>query len=134
MEKSTAEITVQYIKEHPYIQSCLQKGLINYSSLARRISEELGITKKTSMEAILIAARRYHEKLQKEKDSEKKIRTLLQNSELEVKTKVAVFVLRKTIDFSVLHGIEKEIKEEQRVFYLIEGSDSYVLLIQEKEH
>ena len=74
MEKTTAEITVEYIKEHSDIKSCLKKRLLNYSSLSRLIAKELDIEKKTSKEAILIAARRFREKLKKELDHEKDIK------------------------------------------------------------
>ena len=57
MDKTTAELTTEYIKQHPAIKSCLKKGLLNYSSLSRLISKELNIGKKTSKEAILIAAK-----------------------------------------------------------------------------
>ena len=60
--KSTTELTIEYIQDRPFIKSCLKKGLINYSSLARLISSDLKIEKKSSMEAILVAARRFQAK------------------------------------------------------------------------
>ena len=56
--KNTTELTHEYVHEHPHIKHCLKQGLINYSSLARFIAKELDIEKKTSKEAILIAAGR----------------------------------------------------------------------------
>ena len=129
MQKTTTEITIEYIKSHPYIKQCLKQGLINYSSLARLISQELNIEKKTSKEAILIAARRFHHKLQKEKYFEKQIRDILSNSEIEIKNKIAVFILGKDIDYT---RIQKKIKQELGVFYIIEGSTNYTLITQDK--
>ena len=130
--QSTAEITSEYIKEHPEIKSCLKKGLINYSSLARLIAKELNIEKKTSMEAILIAARRFQDKLKKESSYEKRIKDLLSKSEIDIKNKMVVYIIDKNIDFNNLLIIQKKIREDYGTFYLVEGSDSYTLIIQEK--
>lgn len=132
MGKTTTELTNEYINEHPYIKSCLKKELINYSSLSRMIAQELGIGKKTSMEAILIAARRFKEKLKKDEGHEKKIKDLLVDSEIEIKNKIIVFILEKTLNFESLDELQKKIKKESGTFYLLEGSDNYTLITQEK--
>lgn len=132
MAKTTTELTVEYIKNHPYIKSCLKKGLINYSSLARLIAKELTIEKKTSQEAILIAARRFQEKLKGEVISERKIKDLLEESELEIKNKIVVVILEKNLNFDYIQELQKEIKTEMGVFYLLEGSSNYTLITQEK--
>ena len=132
MKKTTTEITIEYIKNHPSIKSCLKQGLINYSSLARLISKELKIEKKSSQEAILIAARRFQEKLKKEVYQEKKVRELLSTSELEVKNKVVVYIIEKNIDFELIEKIQKKIRKEPGVFYLIEGSVSYTIITQNR--
>lgn len=132
MEKTTTELTREYIKEHPHIQSCLKKDLINYSSLARLIAKELNIEKKTSKEAILIAARRYQEKLTKETGTEKQIKDLLDKSEISIKNKILVYVLEKSIDFEIIDDLQKNIRKDYGIFYLIEGSDHYIIITQEK--
>ena len=128
MEKTTAELTVEYIKNHPNIKSCLKSGLINYSSLARQIDKDLKIEKKTSMEAILIAARRFQDKLSKEKFYEKKIKDLLRDSEIEMKNKIVVFIVKKSINKNSF----QKIQNEADLFFLLEGSSSYTLITQEK--
>ncbi|MBI2655964.1 ACT domain-containing protein [Candidatus Woesearchaeota archaeon] len=132
MNKSTTEITSEYIKEHADIKSCLKKRLINYSSLARLISKELNIEKKTSKEAILIAARRFQEKLKQEINYEKKIKNLLADSEIEIKNKITIFVLEKDLDFVQLREVENFIKKDSGVFYLLEGSGHYSIITQDK--
>ena len=127
MNKTTAELTIEYIKNHPHIKSCLKGGLINYSSLSRLIAKDLKIEKKTSFEAILIAARRFQNKLSKEKFYEKKIRNLLSESEIEIKNKIVVFIVRKNLDKNYFQKNSFE-----GVFYLLEGSDSYTIITQEK--
>ena len=132
MNKTTTEITNEYIKEHAYIKSCLKKRLINYSSLARLISKELNIEKKTSKEAILIAARRFQEKLKQEINYEKKIKNLLADSQIEIKNKVTIFIFEKNLNFDQLHDIWKFITKDSGVFYLLEGSGHYSIITQDK--
>ena len=132
MSESTAELTAKYILEHHDIKSCLKKDLINYSSLARLIAKELKVEKKTSMEAILVAARRFSQKLEKEVQNDNKIRELLKNSELEIKNKISVFVLDKDIDVERVGSLQTVVKKEKGTFYLIEGSHTYTLIVQEK--
>lgn len=131
-EKSTAELTMEYIKEHPDIKTSLKKDLINYSSLARLISKELGIEKKTSNEAILIAARRFQEKLKSEMSYEKKIKELLSKSEIEIKNKIIVFILEKNLNMDNIESVQKTIRKEFGTLYLLQGSDNYTLITQEK--
>ena len=126
--KTTAELTIEYIKSHPNIKSCLKNGLINYSSLARQISKELKIEKKTSIEAILVAARRFQDKLSKEKVYEKKIKYLLRDSEIEIKNKIVVFIINKSISKESF----QKIQSEAGLFYVLEGSNSYTIITQEK--
>jgi len=130
--KSTAELTVEYIKEHPHIRNCLKKSLINYSSLARHIAKELEIEKKSSKEAILIAASRFSDNLKKETTDENQIKKLLEDSELEIKNKINVFIFNKHIDFNEMNNLQKTILNESGTFYLLGGSDNYTLITQDK--
>lgn len=131
VEKTTTELTNEYIKEHPHIQSCLKKGLINYSALSRLIAKELDIEKKTSKEAILIAARRFKEMLKKEITTEREIKELLSHSTIEFKNRITVFVVQKTTSFEIYEEMQN-IRKEFGVIYVIEGSDHYVIITQEK--
>ncbi|HIH37313.1 hypothetical protein J4460_04260 [Candidatus Woesearchaeota archaeon] len=130
MEKSTAEITVEYIKDHPHIKSCLKLGLINYSSLARMIAKDLNIEKKTSKDAILIAARRCQMQLKKEKSYESHIQALLTQSEIQVKNRIVVLICAKNALDILLEG-QMQAKKEQATFYLLEGSENYIVITQE---
>ena len=132
MEKTTTEVTIEFIKEHPDIKSCLKKGLINYSSLSRMIAKELDIEKKTSKEAILIAARRFREKIKKEEVYEHRIRELLSKSEIELRNKIIVFILDKDFNPDFIDGFQKKIRKESGTFFLLEGSGNYTLITQEK--
>ena len=106
MEKTTAELTEEYIKEHPFIKSCLKKNIINYSSLSRLIAKELNIEKKSSKEAILIAARRFKESLSP--SYEPTIKKVLEGSELEIKNKIISYTLEKTITIESIQELQKQ--------------------------
>ncbi len=124
MDKSTSELTVEYIKEHPHIKSCLKKGLINYSSLARLVSKELDLENKTSKEAVLIASRRYRTKLESELSHDQRIRCLLEKSELSIRNKIAVLVIEKK------QGFDPELQKD--TLYVLEGSDNFTVITHEK--
>jgi len=93
--QKTSKLTEQYLENHPSIKDCLKHGLINYSKLSRKISKELKIEKKTSIDAILIACRRFEAKLNSEKIHEDKIINILKKSELEIKNKIVVAIINK---------------------------------------
>ncbi len=132
MEKTTTELTIEYIKDHPDIKNCLKKDLINYSSLARLIAKDLDIANKTSKEAILIAARRFKDKLKKEISHEKEVKSLLASSETEIKNKISVYILEKGINLDYIDEIQKKVRKESGKFYIIEGSSNYTIITQEK--
>jgi len=129
---TTAELTEKYLSEHPSIKDCLREGIVNYSKLSRKIAKELNIEKKTSLEAILIAARRYSEKLKTEKVREEKIIEILKQSELEIKNKIVVVIVKKSFVSENLIDIEKKIKKQDDVFYSIEGTKTYTIITSEK--
>ena len=132
MEKTTTEITVDYIKEHPYVKVCLKKGLLNYSSLARLIAKELHIEKQSSKAAILIASRRFREKITKDISSEREIKDLFSTSELDIKNKIVVFILGKHLNFDRLLDIGKSVKKDEGLFYFLEGSHSCTIITQQQ--
>jgi len=126
---TTTELTEKYIREHTSIKECLKKGLINYSSLSRLIFHDLELSKKTSKEAILIAARRFKEKV-KNTGYEKEIHRILQESNIEIKNNIIVFTIEKMIYPDALIDIEKSIKKKQELFFSIEGTKTITLIVQ----
>ena len=125
------KLTEQYLASHPSIRDCLKKRIINYSQLARLIRKELK-NKRITMEAILIACRRYSHKIQKEKSDEEAIIRVLKGSELEIKNKIVVVIIDKEIYIDNLMDIEKKIRKKTDTFYAIEGTTSFTLIITEK--
>jgi len=127
---TTTELTNDYIFRHSSVKNCLKKGLINYSALARLIADDIGERKKTSNEAILIAARRFKEKLKKDEDIEKTIIEKIKESNTEIKNNIVVFTLEKNIYPDSLIDIEREIKKEKALFFSVEGTKTITLIIQ----
>jgi len=128
---TTTELTEKYISEHLSVKNCLKKGLVNYSALARAISKEISPEKKTSNEAILIAARRFKEKI-KGKSAEEDIINLFKNSNMEIKNNIIVYTLEKNIYPDSLIEIEKVIKKNKELFFSIEGTKTITLIVQKQ--
>ncbi|HHN81603.1 MAG TPA: hypothetical protein ENN11_03165 [Methanomicrobia archaeon] len=130
--KTTAEITKEYIDTHPSIKDCISNNLINYSKLAEKIAREKDIQKKTSKDAIIVASRRYFEQLRPKRSHEDVIMDILSKSELEIKNKIVVFIVKKTVHPRTLISLEDKIKKEQDIYYSIEGSTAITLITTEK--
>src|SRR3989338_1449103 len=112
----------EYIKEHPRIRDCLTNKLINYSSLARMISKELGISQK-NFDAILIACRRHRDKIKDQNVFETRILELLKKTKAELKNKMMVAVLEKNINYNSLLELQKEVTSRKEEIHIIQGSN-----------
>jgi len=122
------KLTESYIAEHPSIKDCLRKGLINYSSLTRKICKDLNLDLKKNFDAILIASRRYHRKVSKGTVLENKIIKILKDSKLEVKNKIVVVLVEKDIYYGHLIELQKEIKKKSELLHIIEGSNTMTII------
>ena len=125
------KLTENYVLQHPSVKDCLKNGLINYSSLSRRIASELNLNIKNDFDAILIACRRLKRKLKQEETFENKILKILKQSKVEVKNKVIAVVLEKDIYFESLINLEKEIKKKKEIFRVIEGASGITVITTE---
>lgn len=95
LEKSIAEKVKEYIEKQPYLKYTLKKGLINYSSLARKIQEDLEIK---NFDAIVVAIRRYLDKFSKTNLNESQIKKVLEKSTLEINTGINIYILKEKIE------------------------------------
>ncbi len=121
-----------YISEHPSIKDCLKNGLINYSSLSRKIAAELKIDLKKNFDAILIACRRFKGKLKSEDIFEKNILKILKNSKIEIKNKIIAVVVEKDVYFGTMLNLEKEIRKRKEIFRIIEGISAITIITSEE--
>lgn len=90
------EITEEIIKESPYLESAIASGLINLSSLARKIQPQIQkrLLKDIKFGAIIMALKRLEEKL---KSREKKITPALKSfGDLTVKSNLVEFTFRNS--------------------------------------
>ena len=125
---SITKLTEHYIAEHPSVNDCLKKGLINYSSLTRNICKDLNLDLNKNFDAVLIACRRYYRKVSKEPVLEDKIINILKDSKLEVKTKIVVVLVEKNIYYGNLIELQKEVKKKSELFHIIEGSNTMTII------
>ncbi len=124
---NVTRVTEQYVSEHPSINDCMKKKLVNYSKLSRLIIEENSL-KSNDFSAVLIACRRYFKKISKSAAAEERVRSLLSRSRVEIKNKIIVAVIDKRIFTDDLLDLERRIKKSRNVFYAIEGTDAITLI------
>ena len=118
------KLAENYVSQHPSIKDCLKNGIVNYSSLSRQIAK--------NFDAILIACRRYREKVKKEKNFEKDVMQILSESRIEIKSKVMAVVLEKDVHHPNLIDMEKEIKKRKGMFTLVEGLSGITIITSEE--
>jgi len=123
---SITKTVEEYISKSPSIKYCLKKDLVNFSSLSRIILEELGLGKK-NFDAVLVACRRYKDKI-RSGYSEKNIINVLKSSRVEIKNKVVAFVLEKNVLLSNIIELEKDAKRKSELFYIVEGSSAVIII------
>ncbi len=121
--------TEKFISGRPSIKDCLKMGMINYSALSRKISAELGIAKK---DAILIACRRFKDKLRKEEVQENKIRDIVARSKVEIKNKRIAVVLEKGIYHNDMIELEKEVRKKKETIQVNEGATAITIVTSEE--
>ncbi|MBD3164726.1 hypothetical protein GF323_06005 [Candidatus Woesearchaeota archaeon] len=127
---SITKIAEQYIQNRPYIQSSLKKGLINYSSLAREIARAKNLDA-GNFDAILIACRRYKEKIAG-RGNEKEIVRLLRKSRIETKNRISVFVIGRDAAIANMQLIEKKIRREKGTFRLVESFSVFTVIVSDE--
>lgn len=129
MRTSIAQLTYNYIRSHPSIADCLQRGLINYSALAREIDTDQGVD---SMDAVIVACRRYvaRKRSKGQQQKERRIRNLLSRAKIQVRQSMAVLTIKKTPKtWESLSSLAKEVKRENGDLYVVEGEEVFTVVI-----
>ncbi len=110
-----SELVRVYLKNKPYTVESLDRGIVNFSALARIIQRELGVK---NYHAIKAALRRYAEGL-KERDVsiERHAMSILKYSKISIQSSVAVVISTSDVD------VKKSSK--------IKLSDYFVYLVQD---
>lgn len=122
-----AKTVRDYVDTHPSVKDCLKDDLVNLSALSRQIMKERGLT---SMEATLVACRRYKDA--SPRHSERIIRQTLAKSKVEMSSKVAIVTLRNDWQiYGKLQGFLRRALSEGHVPKLIQGSKAITLITDE---
>ena len=126
---NVTKLTEQYVDQRPNVRECLKQNLLNFSKVARAIQEEHSVE---NFEAIVIAIRRFQEKLQKKEETiTAPIKDLLHDSTIEIRNKVMTVIVPKTVHPETLESLEKKIRKQQGIYHLIQGSTTLTIITQE---
>lgn len=63
---------------------------------------------------------------------DKNIKNLLKESQINIQNKISTILFKKNINFSKLYEIQKEIKNNFGIFYLVEGIETYLIILEDK--
>jgi len=111
-----SEVVRIYLKNKPYTLEALEKGIVNFSALARIIQKDIGIR---NYHAIKAALRRYVEELRERDISiEKHAMSILKGSTITIQSGVSVVITRKDID------LERSSKIKLHDYYIYLTYDS----------
>ncbi|MCI4367790.1 MAG: hypothetical protein L3K08_08560, partial [Thermoplasmata archaeon] len=126
---TTADITRQYIDEHPSIREALLDDLVNYTALARKIQAERNLRNE---EAVTVACRRYQRNLVTPDPARGAVREVLTQSRLQVHSRVALLRIRD--DFEVLDHLYQIARVRlpspptRRMFQIFQGTRAITVL------
>ena len=129
---TTADITRQYIEEHPSIRSALRDDLLNYTLLARKIQAERNLRNE---EAVTIACRRYRNSSALPAEQLARARAIVRSSRLEVHSRVAIVRLRESWEIlDRLLELGRDVVPEipqRRLFEILQGTQAITVLCDE---
>lgn len=124
-KESITRQTRRYVFSRPALRSCLQQGIVNYSALARRMCDELGIG---GFDAVVMALRRLHKRLAEQGRVESSVARLLSNAKIRIRTKTLVATVEKSRSFEKIDELQREIRRANGDFNLIEGEQVLTII------
>lgn len=96
--ESISQLVWLYVKQRPFLKEILRERIVNYSALARRISEEAFGSPRQANAVKMALVRLSHRIGKTEEDLEGKILDVLRRSSLSIRTKVAVVISAREIE------------------------------------
>ena len=97
---SVSERVWLYVKGKPYLQEALERGIVNYSALARMIDLEMG---SRNFDAVKAGLLRLSRKLGKDrKNMEQKMLKVIRTSRLEMRDKIAVVISSAKLEVPII--------------------------------
>lgn len=118
----------EYLDAHPTLGDAIRLRIANYSAIARRVSEDLGLP---STDAVLAACRRYPHG-RGETAREAGVHRVMRKSRLETRTKVAALTLSQGAEvLQRLGDIVEELLDESLLCRVIQVSRGTVVIVDE---
>jgi aspartokinase len=127
-DASVAQRVRAFLDSHPPVANALRLRVANYSAVARRVAEELGVK---PTDAVLAACRRYP----KGPDTfhEASVRRVMRRSRIETRTKVAAITVVQGVDvLQRLGDVVEELLDENFLCRLIQVSRGTVIIVDEE--
>jgi len=129
-ETNVTKIVESYLEEHPVLMDVIQRGIVNYSALAREIiEEEEKRGNELSLGAVKMALLRITQEKKSEKEHmEKKLKKIIGESVIQLQSDLAMI----TIERGKIIGRMKELSnlmEDARFFELTQGVDIFNVLV-----
>ncbi|HTT14765.1 MAG TPA: ACT domain-containing protein [Thermoplasmata archaeon] len=125
---SVARRVRDYLDAHPVVADSIRLGIGNYSAIARRIADDLGVRK---LDAIIAACRRYP-RGRGESFRETAVRRVLKKSRIETRTKVAAITVSQGPDvLQRLGDVVEELLDESSLCRVIQVSRGVVVIVDE---
>ncbi|MFH1174758.1 MAG: hypothetical protein V1725_06505 [archaeon] len=122
---SIARTVKHYVIEHAFVHKALRQHLLNYSSLARKIIKDCSLSPK-DFGAIVVALRRIQDK--HPDMTTRKIARILQESHLEIRTGIVVFIIEKEYLGKKVTELHARVKDAKGSIHVIEGVDVMTII------
>lgn len=127
-DPSVAERVREYLDAHPTLGDAIRLRIGNYSAIARRVSNDLGIS---ATDAVLAACRRYS-RGRGENVRDAGILRVMRKSRIETRTKVAALTLSQGADvLQRLGDVVEELLDESLLCRVIQVSRGTVVIVDE---
>jgi len=120
-----------YISERPSMRDAFRQSVVNYSKLARKIISEVKL-KQSDFDAVLVSCRRFAYSIRKEQGSQRQIRELLKETKLEIKDRIAVFIVQRGVFHEDTLEFEKAVRQNQSFSNIIEGVKAMTIITEEE--
>lgn len=127
---STHSIVRNMLLSKPFLKACLVEGVVNYSSLARVIAEEMEkIGLKASQPAIKMALVRIREELlEDERELRRRIRYIIGNTVLQIHSDLMVITIKREAMKSLYTSL-MNIIERARTLHVLHSTTSITVII-----
>lgn len=128
---SVSNAVRKIITTHPSLLDCIKLGVVNYSSLARLIVDEVkmvGDFKEVNSNAVKMSLIRFSEMLKSRRTIDEVIRKVLAGTTIELQTDLKLITLRKEVVFSRMRDF-MPIITQARFFQLTQGTKTFTMIV-----